>query len=576
MKNNKLKVLVIILSVLLLAAAVTIAILFLGNKKPEESETASETESGSENQKVTEDFDYLGADLSKYITLSPELYKNTTVTLSTEYLVDDALVQKYIDDECFKNRQKLHAGSSLRDRAIAYGDSAFIYYTGYINGEIFEGGSNADDESPYELVVGSGAFFPGVEDALIGVIPESTGKDNPFIVNVNFPENYEDSSLAGKAVAFHIWVEYTIQYVIPEFNSEFVKDVLKFEGTADEYKANVKAELGDDALVQQYIERKCFENRKPAGQGEIFTHRPINHGDSAYIYYTGYLDGVAFEGGSNADDKYSYELVIGSGSFIPGFEDALIGLIPSQTSKENPHKINLTFPEDYSHVDLAGKDVVFHVWVEYTIQYSIPEFNDTYVHETLKFSGSTEEYREDVRTKLETASKDAAEEEAVSAIMSQLIEKATVIEYPEQSVEYWYYQYLDQFEYYMQYYSYYYGYTFNNLDEFVSLYMGLEEGADPGAAVVSLAKEVVRNNLIYYTIAKQEGLSISDEEYKEGLAALVIYYNDYYASSGSTVTYTEESLVAELGEKQIRQNMLFDKVDDCLLENCTIEYKDAE
>ena len=419
MKNAKLKILVFILSFLLLAALVTIAIMFFGNQNQEGEETATETESGTEIVRVTEDFDYLSADLSKYITLSPEEYKNTTVTLSTEYLVDDALVQKYIDDERFKNRQKLNGGELYTDRPIAYCDSAFIYYTGYINGEKFEGGSNAEDE-------------------------------------------------------------------------------------------------------------------------------------------------------------YSYELAIGSGSFIPGFEDALIGVIPSQTSKDNPLVIDLTFPEDYYNEDLAGKDVVFHVWVEYTIQYSIPEFDDAYVHEILKFSGSPDEYRAQVKENLINTSKDTAEEEAVSAIMSKLIEKATIIEYPEQSVEYWYYQYLDQFEYYMQYYSYYYGYTFNSLDEFVSLYMGLEEGKDPGSEIVSLARQVVRNNLIYYTIAKQEGLSVSEEEYKQGVDALVIYYNDYYASSGSSVTYTAESLIAEVGEAQLKQNMLFDKVDDFLIANCTIEYKDAE
>ena len=78
-----------------------------------------------------------------------------------------------------------------------------------------------------------------------------------------------------------------------------------------------------------------------------------------YKYRT--KDGTAFEGGSNWDDKVPLELGIGSGSFIPGFEDGLIGVIPSNTSKENPFELHVTFPEGYKSADLAGKAVVLNM-----------------------------------------------------------------------------------------------------------------------------------------------------------------------------------------------------------------------
>ncbi len=420
MKKSHLKALVIILAVLL-AAAVTALVIFLV--------TQNKGEDPDDDVEVTEDFDFLSADLSKYITLSESDYQSNSITLGTKYLVNDETVQKYIDDERFANRQK----------------------------------------------------------------QEVDGR-----------------------------------------------------------------------------------------YGELYTDKPVRYADTAAIRYIGYIDGEKFEGGSNVDDKYSYELIIGSGSFIPGFEDALIGVIPKNTSKETPHTINVTFPQDYSHVDLAGKAAVFEVWIEYTIMYYVPEYNDDYVAKILKRNETAEEYREVVRQNLEEASKDEAEAQAVSAIMSKLIEKATVIEYPEQSVKYWYKQTLDQFDYYMQYYSS-YGYTFKSLDEFIIAYMGLEEGADVTEAVTTLAKETVRNNLICYTIAKQQNISVSDEEYNEGVKALAAYYSEYYTDYYTEyygyeykVEYTEADIIKEVGEAQIRKNLLFDKVEDYLLKHCTIEYKDTE
>lgn len=328
--------------------------------------------------------------------------------------------------------------------------------------------------------------------------------------------------------------------------------------------------LVTDEIVQQYIDDERFSKRQKANGGELYTDRPIAYGDSAFIYYTGYLNGEKFEGGSNADDKYSYELVIGSGSFIPGFEDALIGVIPANTSKTNPYSFEVTFPEDYSHVDLAGKKAVFEVWVEYIIQYTIPEFNNDYVSKILLYNGTAEQYRAEVKKNLEDASKGEAEDAAISAIMNKLIEKATIHEFPAQSVNYWYARYLDQFEYYRQYYAYYYGYSFSSVEDFIKAYLGLEDGASVQDEVAGLAKSMVRNNLIYYTIADQQNLSVSDEEYKEGVKALAEYYSD------ETTTYTEDAIVKEIGEAQIRQNILFDKIEDYLLEHCTIEYKDVE
>ncbi len=356
--------------------------------------------------------------------------------------------------------------------------------------------------------------------------------------------------------------------------------------SADEYQSNTVTlptkYLVDDKMVQDYIDDECFKNRKKQNGGDLIYDQPIRYADSAFIYYTGYLDGEKFEGGSNADDKYSYELVIGSGTFIPGFEEGLIGVIPNQTSKENPYSLNVTFPEDYDNIDLAGKSVVFEVWVEYTIQYAIPEFNDDYVAKVLIYNGTAEQYRAEVKENLINASKDEADSAAVAAIVNKLTEKATIHDYPKQSVDYWYSQYVAQYEYYYQYYTA-YGYSFESFDKFVVAYLGLNETDDWKTLTMAYAKEMVKSSLIYYTVAKQQGISVSDEEYTKGVKALADYYTDYYTNYYTQYygyeyeyVYTEEDVIKEVGEAQIRKNILFEKVEDYLLEHCTIEYKDEE
>ena len=221
-----------------------------------------------------------------------------------------------------------------------------------------------------------------------------------------------------------------------------------------------------DDEVNAYIDDERFDNKAKTNGDTPVTDQPIKLGDSAFIYYTGYLNGEAFSGGSNATDAKPYELSIGSGSFIPGFEDGLIGLVPDTTSKDAPYDLHVTFPENYSTAELAGKAVVFKVWVVHVIQYTIPELTDEYVQNSLKFDGTADEYKEYVKADLQAESDASAQSEALNAILNNLMSNATVLEYPQDSLDYWYSQYIDQYEYYMQIYTMYYGMSFKSLEEF--------------------------------------------------------------------------------------------------------------
>ena len=303
------------------------------------------------------------------------------------------------------------------------------------------------------------------------------------------------------------------------------------------------------------------------------TDQPIRFGDKAYIYYEGKIDDVAFSGGSNMSDSSPYGLGIGSGSFIPGFEEGLIGVVPAETSKDNPYPLHVTFPENYGSADLAGKDAIFYVVVEYVVQYDVPELTDAFVKDTLKYTPAGEVSAEEgalaadyiayVRKSMEDSALEAARSEAFSQAMTGLCEKVTFKGYPEGEVDSYYASYISQFEYYYSYYSYMYGYQ--SLDEFAVDYMGLEKGADWKAELTKTCQSLVEDNILMHAIAEAEGIEeITDEEFKAELDYLVEYYGGQY-----TAEYIRENM----GDDAIKDNALYTKIMEFILDRTTIKYE---
>ncbi len=322
-----------------------------------------------------------------------------------------------------------------------------------------------------------------------------------------------------------------------------------------------------DEMVDEQLDSERFKHKTASNGDTKVTDKPIRFGDSAFIYYTGYLDGEAFSGGSNASSDTPYELSIGSGSFIPGFEEGLIGVVPNETSKENPFELHVSFPESYSNSpELAGKAVVFKVWVEYIIQYDLPELDDTFVYETLKFEGTAEEYRAYVKSAMQDQADEAKYNQTLSALTNLLLEKSTVISYPEESVNYWYEAYVSECKYYMNYYSS-MGYPVGSLDEFANLFFGIEDGGDWKASVTEFAKATVHEKLVFYAVAQLEGITVAEDD----IQASVDYFINYYKQQ-SGKTYTAQEIKDQLGDTYIRERALYTKVSDILVSNCTLEY----
>ena len=336
----------------------------------------------------------------------------------------------------------------------------------------------------------------------------------------------------------------------------------------------------EDSHVKDYIEQIRFQNRAAVNGTTMVKDQALKLGDDAFIYYKGFVDGKEFEGGSNWDDEKPYTLGLGSGSFIPGFEDGLVGVIPNQTSKDKPAEIHVTFPEEYAE-ELAGKDAVFHVVVEYAVQYTIPELTRDFVVNTLKYEPKMEfyasdaalidEFKEYVRASMESQNAQNVENAKVDALWNHLTEKATCKNLVPDEVAHYFNAYKSEVEYYFDYYTSMGNEEFKklypDLDAFAPVYLGLEKGADWKAEVTEMAELMVKRDMITHAIAELEGIeTVTEEEYK----AQVKYWVDYYYGY-----MTEAEVIQNMGETFLKEAAFAEKMDKWLLEQVTFTYADG-
>jgi len=151
--------------------------------------------------------------------------------------------------------------------------------------------------------------------------------------------------------------------------------------------------------------------------------RPAESGDIATIDFEGFVDGVAFEGGKGEN----HELTLGSGSFIPGFEEKVEGMETGET-----RDIDLVFPEDYKE-DLAGKPVVFRVTLNELREKILPELDDEFVKDVSEFD-TIDEYRADIKDKIVKTRQQDVDETFENILMDQIVESIEV-EVPDEMVE---------------------------------------------------------------------------------------------------------------------------------------------
>ncbi|MBQ3105051.1 MAG: trigger factor [Lachnospiraceae bacterium] len=306
--------------------------------------------------------------------------------------------------------------------------------------------------------------------------------------------------------------------------------------TAQGEKAEVTQEMVEESI--SYVLASDVQ------KVEITDRDVVQEGDIADISYEGKKDGVAFEGGTAAN----YHLAIGSGSFIEGFEEGLVGVKVGDTVD-----LDLTFPEGYPSEALAGADVVFTVTVHRILEEQIPELTDDYV-KTLGIEGvtNTEEYRDYARRSIEEANEESFVYDIQLQLISQTVENATVSEPPLELVNH--YQAVTRQQ--MESQAYYSG---MDLETFLGAYYGLTMEAfeeEMAAGAVETAKQA----LVCKRIAETEGIQVTDAELAEHVATI---YGD--AGVGSV-----EEFFAHVDREEYRDSLLIEEVLWFLYDNAVI------
>lgn len=323
------------------------------------------------------------------------------------------------------------------------------------------------------------------------------GEDFTFTMNI--PEDYENASLAGKTVKFTVNVKKVLPAVYP--NSYISERLASFYNAVTTSKDVI--ELGDTLVMD----------------------------------FTGMIDGVAFDGGTAED----YEIIVGQGGLIPGFEEQLVG-----HKMNEKFEITVTFPEDYHQADLAGKEAVFKIEVE-------DIYNDTdIIQNNTPFSSMWElQYALRVESYIELA------------IIEFVKDNSTLIEYPEQLIkdlEKIYKSYVDRdvAERVLELSKNGYSYSKKEVKEMI-----YPDGAD-----LTYIKEGAEDAAYSYMIAvaamRELGLSYSEKDFQDDLEIFAENYGAYYGE-----TYTTKDLIKLYGEETLRISFITTLVTDELAKRVT-------
>ncbi len=290
-----------------------------------------------------------------------------------------------------------------------------------------------------------------------------------------------------------------------------------------------------DEDVAAYID----EERVSAAVYEDVTDRAAEEGDTVNIDYVGYMDGEELENGSEED----CELVIGSDSFIEGFEDSIIGHNVGDTFDWNG-----TFPDDY-YEDLAGKDVTFTITVNGITLEVVPELDDEFVRSMSDTATTTEEYEEEVRKYLEERNETEHKLDIADEAWSVVMDNTTVKEYPAGAVQEMVDAINEQYEELAEMYG-------VDLETMITMYMGYETTEDYDADAQEAAENSVKQSMAVDAIADKENLTMNDETYEEMLEEIVVYYG-----YGDVETLTEAADEETL-QDTAKQFMVKDWVGD--------------
>ena len=248
----------------------------------------------------------------------------------------------------------------------------------------------------------------------------------------------------------------------------------------------------DNTVSEEDVEARLNEMVNRNARLTSVEDKALENGDTAVIDFEGFENGVAFEGGKGEN----YNLVIGSNTFIPGFEDQLVGKKAGEEVE-----VNVTFPETYHAENLAGKPVVFNVKVNDVKVKEVPALDDEFAKDTTEFE-TLAELRADVKAKLEEQAKNAADAEMRNALVEK-VSANTEVEVPEAMVQHQIDNMLMELNYQLQYQG-------LNLEQLLQMTgRGLDELREERRAD---AERLVKSSLVLEAIAEKENVEANDAD----------------------------------------------------------------
>lgn len=325
-----------------------------------------------------------------------------------------------------------------------------------------------------EKMYGEGVFF---DDAFNDAFYDAYSKalnENEEIFPVDEPK-VDIDGVNDDGVAFHATV------------------TVKPEVTLGDYKG-IKLDKVEYNVTVDDVQAEIDRARKQAGRRVEVTDRAVENGDIVNLDYSGSADGVKFDGGT----AQGQELVIGSGSFIPGFEDGMVGMKVGETKD-----ITVKFPENYHAENLAGKDAVFTVTVNKIEKEELPELNDEFAKEVSKFD-TLDEYRADVEKRLTEENTRRADAENENKLVEAIVNNASV-EIPSCMIEHQLDHIVEEMRYRLS-----YMYRGMKLEDYLKYTGGtIEELREARKAD---AERDVKTRLTLEAIVKAENLDVTDAE----------------------------------------------------------------
>ena len=278
---------------------------------------------------------------------------------------------------------------------------------------------------------------------------------------------------------------------------------VKPEVTLGEYKG-VEVEKQNTEVLDEEIDAEIFKEREGNSRMIDVEDRAVENGDTVNLDFEGFVDGEAFEGGKGE----GYPLVIGSNTFIPGFEEQLIG-----ANIDEEKEVNVTFPEDYQAEELKGKAAVFKCKVNRIQKKELPEVDDEFAKDVSEFD-TLEEYKADIRKKLAEEKEKDAQRAKEDAVINKIIETSEM-DIPDAMVDAQIDQMADDFGRRMQS----QGLSLEQYFQFTGLTMEkLRDELKPQAL------KRIQTRLVLEKIAEVEDIQPTDEQVDEEIAKMAEMY----------------------------------------------------